>query len=347
LEGLRKRGAGSNPKNRFEKFFLERDPEETAGLPETEVYRDSSRTVLARNTSPDVHFEYSLNPYRGCEHGCVYCYARPSHEYLGFSAGLDFESRIAVKEDAPELLRRAFLSPRWRPQPVALSGNTDCYQPLEKRLAITRRCLDVFLQFRNPVEIITKSSLVIRDLDLLMELAKFGLVAVSFSITSLKEEITRRMEPRASAPRLRLKALEALGSAGIPAGVLVAPVVPGLTDEEIPSILKAARDHGALWAGYVLLRLPPPVDELFVGWLKEEFPERAERVLHLIRQCRAGRLSDSRFEIRMRGEGLYAEQLRLLFEKAKRKIDFPREPLELTTSLFRKQTPLGHQLDLF
>ncbi len=235
-ETLPGRGTGLNPENRYEQIHVEMEPEadEPAPLP-TVFYRDTSRSVLAENESPDVGFRFSLNPYRGCEHGCVYCYARPSHEYLSFSAGLDFERRIMVKEDAPELLRQAFLAPRWQPQTVALSGNTDCYQPVERHLQLTRRCLEVFRDFRNPVGVVTKSALVTRDVDLLADLAVHGAAHVLISVTSLDGDLARRMEPRAARPERRLAALQTLSAAGVPTGVMVAPVIPGLNDEESPA----------------------------------------------------------------------------------------------------------------
>src|SRR5262249_29963864 len=243
----------------------EADPEGPA--PATQFFRDSSRTIIARNDSPDVGFDASINPYRGCEHGCTYCYARPTHEYLGFSAGLDFETKIMVKEDAPELLRRELAAPRYQPKPLALSGVTDPYQPIERRLQLTRRCLEVLVEFRNPVVIVTKNHLVTRDADLLGELATRRAVAVFVSVTTLDADLARILEPRASSPPGRLDAVKELAELGIPVGVLVAPVIPGLTDHELPSILKAVASAGAISAGYVMLRLPHAVAVLFEQWL--------------------------------------------------------------------------------
>ena len=258
-ESTSTRGAASNPANRFEQIHLERDedwnPEEDA-LPTTKFFHDRTQKILSSNDSPDIGFTYSLNPYRGCEHGCIYCYARPFHEYLGFSSGLDFETRILVKEDAPELLRRELTSPRWQPKLLALCGVTDAYQPIERTLQITRRCLPVLAEFRNPVGVITKNHLVTRDRDILCGLAGFDAAAVFLSITTLDRELARVLEPRASQPEGRLAALRELSQAGIPVGVMVAPTIPGLTDHEMPAILQAARDAGARFAGYVLLRLP-------------------------------------------------------------------------------------------
>jgi DNA repair photolyase len=341
------RGTGENPENRYEQLYLERDPEtgEATAAP-TVFYRDASRSALAENESPDVGFRFSLNPYRGCEHGCIYCYARPSHEYLSFSAGLDFEQRIMVKEDAPQLLRQTFLSPRWQPQTVALSGNTDCYQPVERRLHLTRRCLEVFREFMNPVSIVTKSALVTRDIDLLTELAGHGAAHVLVSLTSLDGELARRMEPRAAVPDKRLEVIRALNAAGVPVGVMVAPVIPGLNDEEIPRILRAAATVGARSASWVLLRLPPPVDALFANWLEEHFPARRDRVLGRIRDCRGGRLNDARFGHRMRGGGAYAEQIRALFRTAARRHGLDQPLPALNASAFRRPLRAGDQLVL-
>jgi len=317
----RGRGTLLNPPNRYERLHVEADPDDPApdGGGPTIYYRDASRTILAENSSPDLGFRYSLNPYRGCAHGCIYCYARPSHEYLGFNAGLDFERRIMVKNDAPDLLRQTFASPRWTPEVIALSGNTDCYQPVERRLRLTRRCLEVFAEFRNPVSVITKSALVARDADLLATLACAHATHVHCSITTLDPDLARRMEPRAATPERRLETIATLARAGIPVGVMVAPVIPGLNDAEIPRILEAAASAGALSAGWVLLRLAAPLDALFIAWLAEHYPERQARVLHRIRETRAGRLSDSAFGRRQRGQGVYAEQIGALFRASARR----------------------------
>ena len=344
------RGTEQNPENRYERIYVAPDEDDDAprdGSPSpTLFYRDTSRSVLVENDSPDIPFRFSLNPYRGCEHGCIYCYARPTHEYLSFSAGLDFERRIMVKHDAPELLREAFLSPRWQPQVVSLSGNTDCYQPVERRLQLTRRCLEVFRDFRNPVGIVTKSTLVTRDVDLLSELAGDGAAHVFVSITSLDGEVARRMEPRAARPERRLEAVRELSSAGIPVGVIAAPVIPGLNDEEIPRILQAAASAGARAASWVLLRLPKPVDQLFANWLSEHFPDRRERVLGRIRECREGRMSDARFGTRMRGAGVYAEHISALFQTAARKYGLEQPLPPLNAAAFRRPPRAGEQLAL-
>lgn len=347
LVTIKGRGAALNPTNRFETLAVERDPEVPGpDRVETELLRDSSRSLITRNDSPDVGFEVSINPYRGCEHGCVYCYARPFHEYLGFSAGLDFESRILVKEDAPEILRKELSSPRWKPQTLAMSGVTDCYQPAERKLEITRRCLAVLAEFRNPVAVITKNELVTRDIDHLSVLAEHGAVAVNLSITTLDGELARRLEPRASHPRDRLKAVERLAQAGIPVGVMVAPVVPAITDHEMPKILEAAANAGATSAGYVVLRLPGAVTGLFEDWLERHFPDRKEKVLNRVRDLRGGRLYDPRFGSRMRGEGLFADQIHATFETFKRRYGLDRPRPELSTASFRRPGQ-GIQLGLF
>jgi DNA repair photolyase len=345
------RGTKQNPDNRFERIHLQADTAEdldAAPAPEPTIfYRDASRSVLAENQSPDVGFRFSINPYRGCEHGCIYCYARPSHEYLSFSAGLDFERRIMVKLDAPELLRAALSARRWEPQTVALSGNTDCYQPAERRLRLTRRCLEVFRDFMNPVGIVTKSALVARDADVLAELAERNAAHALISITSLDLELARRMEPRAATPERRLEALAALARAGVPVGVMVAPVVPGLNDSEIPAILDAAAAAGARSASWVMLRLPQPVDQLFADWVERNYPDRRERILNRIRECRDGKMSDARFGSRMRGEGVYAEQIAALFRTAARRAGLDRPLPPLSTAAFRVPPKGGDQLALF
>jgi DNA repair photolyase len=349
---LHGRGAASNPKGRFERLDVEPDPDldpEEAGRPETLYLRDSSRSVISYNTSPDVGFDASLNPYRGCEHGCSYCYARPTHEYLGFSAGLDFETRIMVKEDAAELLRRELAAPRWRPQMLALSGVTDPYQPVERRLEITRRCLEVLLEARNPVGIVTKNHLVTRDADLLAELAHFNAASALISVTTEDAELARRLEPRASHPRRRLEAVAQLAEAGVTAGVLVAPIIPGLNDHEIPSIVARAAAAGATCAGYVILRLPHGVEGLFVDWLERHFPDRKEKVLNRLRDLRGGKLSESRFGHRMRGQGPFADQIRSLFQLSCRKAGIGRHWPALSTEAFRRPVDRrpGAQMELF
>ncbi|MDE3057860.1 MAG: PA0069 family radical SAM protein [Bacteroidota bacterium] len=355
LSAMRGRGTTYNPQIRFEALRWEAFDDEWAHVEDsfgeererripTQYFRDNTKTALARNSSPDIGFTYDLNPYRGCEHGCIYCYARPTHEYLGFSSGLDFETKIMVKENIAALLEKEFQKPSWKPQVVMLSGNTDCYQPIERRLQLTRKCLEVFLKYRNPVGMITKNALVLRDVDLLSELARLNLVSVTLSVTTLDRNLGRKMEPRTSSPEHRLMAIEGLAKAGVRVGVNVAPVIPGLNDEEIPAILSAAKERGATGAGFTVVRLPYAVKDLFVEWIKREFPERAERVLHRIREVRSGNLNDPNFGSRMRGNGEIAETIAQLFKVAKRKLGFnkPHEPL--STSQFRVLT---NQFELF
>ena len=344
---LPSRGAGGNPPNRFEKLHFERDADwdpEQDPSPRTQFLKDATSRIITYNDSPDVGFEASINPYRGCEHGCIYCYARPTHEYLGFSAGLDFESKIMVKEDAPKLLRQELSSPNWTPQVIALSGVTDPYQPIERRLRLTRGCLEVLAEFRNPVVIITKNHLVTRDLDVLQQLAGSHAAAVFISVTTLDTELRRIMEPRTSPPAARLSAIGALAQAGVPAGVLVAPVIPGLTDHEMPAILAAAAGAGAKFAGYVALRLPHAVAPLFEQWLERHLPDRKDKVLNRIRSLRGGKLNDARFGSRMRGEGPLADQISHLFEIARRKARLSEEGPDLSVASFRR--PPKAQLEL-
>ncbi len=349
------RGAGFNPANRFEPIAIEYGDPDGAGSGDaadasaqpvlrTQFYKDHASSILTRNTSPDLGFEYTLNPYRGCEHGCAYCYARPYHEYLGFSAGLDFETRIMVKEDAPGLLREALSDPSWIPSPIALSGVTDCYQPVERRLALTRRCLEVMAEFRQPVSLITKNALVVRDLDYLGDLARHQAAAVILSITTLDPELSHVMEPRASVPAQRLAAVRALAAAGVPVGVNIAPVIPGLNDHEIPAILAAAAEAGACHAGWGMLRLPYGVKDVFLDWLDRRFPGKKNRVLARIRDVRGGQLDQSGFGVRFTGEGIFAEQIRALFRAAARRHGLERAFPPLATGAFRR--PGGHQLDL-
>lgn len=347
---IRGRGASHNPGNRFERLHVVEDPaamdEEDRGVLRTELYRDATKDIIATNDSPDVGFTHSVNPYRGCEHGCSYCFARPFHEYLGFSAGLDFESRIMVKAEAPRLLREALSAKRWKPTPLGMSGVTDPYQPIERRLRITRGCLEVLAEFRNPVAVITKNHLVTRDVDLLAELAAHGAAKVFVSITTLDESVQRVMEPRASAPKRRLAAVETLSMAGVPVGVLAAPMIPGLTDHELPSILKAAHEAGARSAGFIPLRLPGAVAEVFHGWLESYFPARKEKVLGRIRGMRGGKLNDPRFGSRMQGEGVHADQLRAMFQVTCTKLGLNTQRIELSTAAFRRPEP-GGQLGFF
>jgi len=345
---VRGRGSAGNPKNRFE--AIERIPQpaddnDDTSSPHTQFLTDSSKSIIAYNDSPDVGFDASVNAYRGCEHGCVYCYARPTHEYLGFSAGLDFETKIMVKEDAPELLRKELSSPKWQPQVLAMSGVTDCYQPAEKKRELTRRCLEVLLEFRNPVVIVTKNYLVTRDIDILSELARYQCAGVTISLTTLDPQLSSVMEPRASPPARRLAAIRALAEAGIPVGYLQAPMIPGLTDSEAPAIAQAAAKAGASFAGYVALRLPFAVKSLFEQWLEQHFPDRKEKVLNHIRAIRGGKLNDPNFKSRMKGEGIFAQQMAELFQLACKKAGINKRWPELTTKHFHR--PGASQLNLF
>ncbi len=357
---LKGRGARANPTGRFEPRRTARLPDgleagEAFARPEpgdafpetrarTRALPDPSRTAIRFNQSPDIPFAASLNPYRGCEHGCAYCYARPTHEYLGYSAGLDFETKILVKERAPEILRRELSAPRWRPQVVAISGVTDAYQPIERQTELTRRCIEVFAELLNPITVITKNALVTRDIDLFGRLAEHEAVSVSLSLTTLDAQLARALEPRASSPRERLRAIERLASAGIPTGVMVAPVIPGLTDEEMPALLEAAASAGATHAGVIVLRLPHGLDDLFDDWLITHRPLRREKVLHRLESLRGGRLNDPRFGSRMRGEGPFAEQIRDLFRVWARRTGLDAPPPRLSTASFRR--PGGAQLSL-
>ena len=351
---IKGRGTEENPPNRFEQIRVEADFEHVAGdeeyleslsRPRTHYFVDSSRTIIATNDSPDVGFTHSLNPYRGCLHGCVYCYARPTHEYLGFSAGLDFETKIMVKRDAPELLREEMSKRGWTPKVVSIGGVTDPYQPAERHFKITRRCLEVFREFRNPATVITKNHLVTRDLDVLSEMAKLGLAAVFVSVTTLDPDVMRVMEPRTAVPQRRLDTVRQLSDAGVPVGVMVAPVVPGLTDHEMPKIIEAAAEAGACTAAYVPVRLPFAVKDLFEAWLERHFPDRKDKVLNRIRSMRGGKLNDANFVTRMQGSGPFAEQIKAMFTLAKRRAKFKDVALELRTDLFR--LPPGPQLRLF
>ncbi|WP_051152073.1 PA0069 family radical SAM protein [Fodinicurvata sediminis] len=334
------RGAVGNPEGRFDPESRHRehdgwDPEEEEPGLQTIVYADAARSILSHNDSPDVPLSRSLNPYRGCEHGCIYCFARPSHSYLGLSPGLDFESRIFAKHAAAELLRQELAKPSYRPEVIALGSNTDPYQPVERKLRITRGVLEVLLQARHPVTLITKSTLVLRDLDLLQELAQQNLVRVCLSITTLDGKLARNLEPRAATPMKRLATLQKLNQAGIPVTVLSAPMIPGLNDSELEAILEAAAERGADRAGYVLLRLPHELGALFENWLDTHMPERKNRVLKLVKETRAGHLYESRWGTRMKGRGVYADLLRQRFETATRRLKLNRTENSMDCNRFR------------
>ena len=342
---IRGRGAASNPRNRFESTWHERDPDVEGLAPidddarsasATVFIADATRSIIARNNSPDIPFDASINPYRGCEHGCSYCYARPSHEYLGFSAGLDFETKIVVKHDAATLLRKELSSTRWIPTPLSISGVTDAYQPVERRLRLTRSCLEVLAEFRNPVGIVTKNRLVTRDADLLGELSRHDAAMVFLSVTTLDMNLSRRLEPRASTPAQRLQAMEMLSMQGIPVGVMMAPVIPGLTEHEVPAILGAAAKAGAKHASYVPLRLPLAVAPLFEDWLDRHEPGRKEKIMGRIRGMREGRLNDPRFGSRMNGSGAFAEIIDAMFNAECRRLGLNRQVQKLSTSAFQR-----------
>jgi DNA repair photolyase len=313
------RSSGFNPANRFDKFhseqtfddIVEEDIEKT--IP-TEFIRDDTRTILARNDSPDIPFTYSINPYRGCEHGCIYCYARPSHEYLGYSSGLDFETRILVKHNAAQLLEKEFLKPTWNPETICVSGNTDCYQPAERKLQITRDLLKVFLKYRNPVRMITKNFLITRDLEIIKELAQLNLFSAMISLTTLDTDLAHRMEPRTSIPKNRLKAIEILAKNNVPVGVMTAPIIPGLNDHEMPEILRLAAEAGAGTAGFTVIRLTYALKELFKDWLEREYPTKKNKVIHAIEEVRQGKLNTTAWGKRMSGEGTMAEHIARVFE---------------------------------
>jgi DNA repair photolyase len=334
---VRGRGTLENPTGRFESIEIvyDSDDPESADELKTRFFQDHTKTIVASNDSPDVCFRFSINPYRGCEHGCIYCFARPTHEYFGLSCGLDFESKIMVKLNAAKLLRQKLSSKRWEPQPIILSGVTDPYQPVERRLEITRQCLQVLAEFRNPVGIITKNALITRDIDMLSELSKYNAVRVMISVTTLDAKLAAVMEPRASSPAMRLQAIRKLSDAGIPVHVIMGPLIPGLTDQEINSILQHAAESGAQSASYVMLRLPYGVKNLFETWLQTHFPERKNRVLNRIRDVRGGTLYNADFGSRLRGEGAYADYIERMFTLAKKRYGLYRESSGLSTEFFR------------
>lgn len=346
-------GSRIDPPSRFDKHVRVRDLEQVLGDDEytsslderpIEYISDTTQSIVSENNSPDLPFRYSINPYRGCAHGCSYCYARNSHEYLGFNAGLDFETKIVVKHNAAELLRDFLARETWRAEPITFSGVTDCYQPGEREFQLTRGCLAVALEARQPVSIVTKNALVVRDLDLLAELAALRLAHVFVSINSLDGMLAREMEPRTSIPAARLRAVRALADAGVPVGVMVAPVIPGLNESEMPRVLAAAKEAGAQSAAYVLLRLPMTVEPVFREWLERKQPLKASRVLQRIRATRGGKLSNSTFGERMRGSGDAAEQIRSLFRLFARKHGLDRRLPPLDASQFRRPaTTLGQQ----
>jgi DNA repair photolyase len=311
--------------------------------PATQIFQENAKKILNRVDSPDLGFGYSMNPYQGCEHGCIYCYARNTHEYYGFSAGLDFESKIIVKRNAPQLLEKELMKPTWNAVPIMLSGNTDCYQPQEKKFEITRKMLKVLANYRHPVSIISKNSLVLRDLDLLQDLAADNLVHVYISITTLDEELRRAMEPRTASSIKRLKTVEALAKANVPVGIMNAPIIPGLNHHEIPEVLKAAADHGACNAGMTVVRLNGSIGPIFEDWLRKNFPDRFEKVWNQICSMHGGNVNDSNFGRRMRGEGNIADAIHQLFKASKKKCFADRSMPVYDLTKFQK----GGSLSLF
>lgn len=335
------RGAQFNPKNQYLKN--EYVQEHSEGIDDwelekrtTEYIFDDSRTLVNKVTSPDVGMMFSANPYQGCEHGCIYCYARNSHEYWGYSAGVDFESRIVVKKNAPALLKKFFENKNWTPAPISLSGNTDCYQPIERKMRITRKLLEICLEYRNPVGILTKNALVLRDLDILQELNKYQLVSVFSSITSLDEDLRRVLEPRTASYRSRLKVVERLNKAGIPTGIMNAPIIPGLNDNHMHDVLKAASEAGAKRAGYTVVRLNGAIGPIFHDWLYKAFPNRAEKVWNLITYCHQGKVNDSRWGNRIVGDGKFAELIKTQFKLYCNKFGLNKESTPLNTHAFRR-----------
>jgi DNA repair photolyase len=348
---LRGRGALSNASGRYDRetrVLVDDGWQNEEELPalKTEVMRDTARTIITRNNSPDISFSQSINPYKGCEHGCIYCFARPTHAYLGLSPGADFESRLFAKPNAAELLARELSAPGYVPKIIAMGTNTDPYQPTEKRMRITRSILEVLRDFNHPVGIVTKSSLILRDLDILAPMAEQGLAKVALSVTTLDRHLARTMEPRASTPTRRLEAIRVLSEAGVPAAVMFAPVIPALNDEEMEAVLTAAKEAGAVSAGYVLLRLPLEIKDLFREWLDTNVPGRAKHVMSLVRQMRGGKDYDSNWNTRMRGTGPYAELIARRFHMAVKRLGLNREANSLVLNRFKRPPQLGEQLAL-
>ncbi len=349
-------GSHLDPPNRFESIRREADLEHLDWDQEylreiahrnIEYIDDTSKSIVSENASPDIPFRYSINPYRGCAHACSYCYARPGHEYLGFNAGLDFETKIVVKREAAQLFREFLSNKKWKPEPITFSGVTDCYQPAEREFRLTRQCLEVALEFRQPVSIITKNALVLRDLEILKQLAADNLVHVYLSITSLDPELARDMEPRTSVPTARLRAVRMLADAAVPVGVMTAPIIPGLNDSEIPQLLKAVKEAGAITANYILLRLPLTVEPVFIEWLQRVRPHVQEKVLSRIRESRGGKLNSSTWGERMVGQGLFADQIRNMYRVFRQKYGLDRDMTPHNCELFQPPTSNSKQLRLF
>ncbi len=350
------RGAQVSPPNRYQRMHIEETLEQLEHdeeffsdreRPKTEIYEDDSQTIVSKNDSPDIPFNYSLNAYRGCAHGCAYCYARPTHEYLGLSAGLDFETKLFVKPRAPELFRQFLSQSSWQAEPIMLSGITDCYQGIERHFQLTRQCLQVASDANQPMMITTKNALVTRDLDILQSMAQRNLISVAISITSLDQSLTRVLEPRTSAPLARLRAVKELSQAGVPVMVMVAPIVPGLNDDEMPAILEAAAQHGARSASYTMLRLPLTVRPIFLDWVEQFAPGKKQRIENAIRSVRDGQLNSAQFGQRMRGTGIMAEQLSALFKILLKKHNLHQPMPTLDRTQFIPTTDKHGQMRLF
>ncbi len=344
---IKGRGAQLHTNNKFQQYQYVTEHIEGLDEPlidgnrETKIFTENPRKIVNHVESPDVYGMYSINPYQGCEHGCIYCYARPTHEYWGYNAGLDFERNIIAKHNAPDLLRSFFDKKSWKPAVINVSGNTDCYQPIERKLKITRQLLEVFLEYKNPVGIITKNSLILRDLDILKQLAELNLVHVMLSITSFDENLRRLMEPRTASSLNRLKVLEILSQNNISCGVMTAPIIPGLNSSEVSEILKAAAAHGARNAGYTIVRLNGPNEDIFHDWIHKHFPNKAKKVWNLIKECHGGKVSDSRYRVRMRGEGATADSIAQLFRLSVKKYFTGPKPVALDCSIFERPNRNG------
>jgi DNA repair photolyase len=348
---FRGRGAQINSSNKFLKnrYVSEYDEmidEELIMDEKTQILYENPKKIVNAVNSPDLRGMYSMNPYQGCEHGCIYCYARNTHEYWGYSAGLDFERKIIAKPNAPQLLEKQLMNKNWQVAPIMFSGNTDCYQPVERKLKITKQMLEVLLKFRHPASMITKNSLILRDIDILQEMAKYNIVHVMVSITSLREELRLKMEPRTATAKNRLKVIEQLNKAGVPAGIMTAPIIPGLNSDEIPDLIKAAADHGADSAGYTMVRLNGSIGNIFKDWIRKNYPDRADKVLHHIENVHDGTLNDSRFGTRMRGEGNIAQSINQLFKLSVKKHLAGRDRFEFDLTVFRRPGEV-QQLELF
>lgn len=351
-EYIKGRGSQIHSHNRFMRYEVV--AEHIEGLDEplitdekTEVFIETPRKVVNKVTSPDVGMMNSINPYQGCEHGCIYCYARNTHNYYGFSAGLDFERKIIVKPNAAELLRKHFDNPHYQPEVMSIAGNTDCYQPLERKYKITRSLLEVMLEYKNPVGLITKNALILRDIDLLSELAKHNLVHVMVSITSLREELRLLMEPRTATAKKRLGVIEELSKNNIPAGVMTAPIIPGLNSDEVPDIIKEVAQRGGMAAGFTIVRLNGEIKNIFHDWLYKNLPDAADKIWNHIKACHGGQVNDSRWEYRMHGGGQIAESIQQLFQVAKKKYMGGRSMPEFNFSEFKRPVRTGGQFELF